>query len=104
MATAHSAMAAARWQQHRGCGGFTGTVRECANARAFERHQCANVHVFVLGRGRRDNSVDTIIVPGSNGGAHGNVHRGRRCAAAAAADDNADGDGNGDGDADNIVC
>ena len=103
MATAHSAKAAARWQQHGGCGGFTGTVCKCANARAFERHQCANVHVFVLGRGRRDNSADAIVVPGSNGGAHGNVHRGRRCAAAAA-DNDADGDGNGDGDADNIVC
>ena len=33
----------ARWQQHGGCGGFTGTVRECANARTF---------VFILGQDR----------------------------------------------------
>jgi hypothetical protein len=35
---AHSATAAARWEQRGGCGGFTGTVREWANACAFERH------------------------------------------------------------------
>jgi hypothetical protein len=59
----------ARWQQHGGCGGFTGTVRECANARAF---------VFVLGRGQRDDSADGIVVVGSDGGARCDVHRGRR--------------------------
>jgi hypothetical protein len=61
-----------------------------------ERHQRANVRVFVLGRGWRDDSVDSIIVVDSNGVARGDVHRGRRCAAAA----NNDADGN----ADDIVC
>jgi len=87
----------ARWQQHGCCGGFTGTVRECANARAFKRYQRADVRIFVLGRGRRDDSADGIVVVGSNGGARGDVHRGRRCAAAAADD----ADGNAD---DDIVC
>ncbi len=66
------------------------------DARAFERHQRANVRVFILGQGRRDDSVDSIIVVGSDGIARGDVHRGCRCAAAVK--DNAD------GDADNIVC
>jgi hypothetical protein len=91
-------MAVARWQQHGGFGGFTGTVRKCANACAFERHRRVNVCLFVLGRVWRDNSADGIIVVDRDGGARGDVHRGRRCAAAAA--DDADGDGN----ADNIVC
>ena len=43
MAAAHSAAAAARWQQHGGCSGFTGTVCECANACAFECHRRAAV-------------------------------------------------------------
>jgi hypothetical protein len=76
--------------------GGSGTVRECADARAFESHRRTNVRVFVLGHGRRDDSVDSIVVVGSNGIARGNVHRGRQCAAAA--DDNADGNAN------NIVC
>ena len=59
-AEAHSAMAAARWRQHIGCGGFAGTVREWADACAFECHQRANVHVFVLGRGRRDDSATPV--------------------------------------------
>ncbi len=82
-AVGHSTTAAAGWQQHGGCGGFTGTVRECADACAFERHQCADVHVFVLGRGRRDNSIDGIFIVSSDGAARGDVHRGRWCAAAA---------------------
>ncbi len=86
----------ARWQQHGGCGRFTGTVRKCANARAFERHRRADVRVFVLGRGRRDDNADGIVGIGSDGGALGDVHRGRRCTAAAADD--------ADGDADDIVC
>ena len=85
-----------RWQQHGGCSGFTGTICKCANARAFERHQRADVRVFVLGRGRRDDSANGIVVVGSDGGARGDVHRGRRCAAAAADD--------ADGAADDIVC
>ena len=99
-------MAAAWWQQHGGCGGFTGTVRERANAHAFERHQRANVRVFVLGQGRRNDSADGIVVVGSNGGARGDVHCGCQCAAAAnndvAADDTADANSNGDGD--DIIC
>ena len=43
-------------------GGFTGTVREWANARAFEHHRLADVRVFVLGRGRRDDSIDGIVI------------------------------------------
>ena len=63
-----------------------------ANVRAFERHRRADVRVFVLGRGRRDDSADGIVVVGSDGGARGDVHRGHRCAAAASddADGNAD--------------
>ncbi len=85
-----------RWQQHGGCGGFTGTVRKCANARAFEHHQRADVCVFVLGRGWRDDSADGIVIVGSDGGARGDVHRGRRCTAAAADD--------ADGNTNDIVC
>ena len=91
-------MAAARWQQHGDCGGFAGIIRKCANARAFKRHRCTDVLLFVLGQGWRDDSADGIVVVGSNGGTRGDVHRGRRCAAAAA------NDADGDGDADNIVC
>ena len=94
-AAAHSATAAAQWQQHGGCGGFTGTIRECADARAFKRNQSADKRVFVLGPGRRDDSADGSVVVGSNGGARCKVHPGCRCAAAA--DDNAE------GNADDIV-
>jgi hypothetical protein len=76
--------------------GGSGTVRECADTHAFERHRRADVRVFVLGRGWRDDSVDSIVVVGSDGVARGDVHRGRRCAAAANDD--------ADGDADVIVC
>ena len=48
-AVAHSTTAAARWELRGGCGGFTGTVREWANASDFERHRLADVRVFVLG-------------------------------------------------------
>ncbi len=78
---AHSATAAAWWQQHGGCGRFTGIVHECADARAFKRHRRANVRVFVLGRGQRDDSADGIVVVGSDGGGRGDVHCGRQCAA-----------------------
>ena len=61
-AVAHSATVAAQWEQHGGCGGFTSTVREWANGSAFERHRLADVRVFILGRGRRDDSVDGIVV------------------------------------------
>jgi hypothetical protein len=73
-AAAHSTTVAAWWQQHGGCSGFTGTVRECADTRAFERHQCANVRAFVLGQGQRDDSANCIVVVGSNGSARGDVH------------------------------
>jgi len=79
-AAVHSATAAAWWEQRGGCGGFTGTVRECTDAHAFERHQRADVRVFVIGRGRRDDSADGIV---GDGGARGDVHRGCQCAAAA---------------------
>ena len=68
-------------QQCGGCGGFTSTVRECAVAHAFERHRRADVRAFVLGRGRREDSADGIVVVGSDGGARGDVHCGRQCAA-----------------------
>ena len=84
--------------------GGSGIVRECADARAVEHHRRADIRIFVLGRGRRDDSIDSIVVVGSNGIARGDVHRGRRCAAAA--DNNADGNANdnADGNANNIVC
>ncbi len=85
-AAEHIATAAAWWQQRGGCGGFTGTVRECADAQAFERHQRSEVLVFVIGQGRRDDSADGIVVGGSDDGARGDVHRGRQCAAAAVDD------------------
>ncbi len=77
-------------------GGGSSTICECADAHAFERHQRADVCVFVLGRGSRDDSVDSIILVGSDGVARSDVHRGHRCAAAANDD--------GNGDADDIVC
>ena len=100
---AHSATAAAQWQQHGGCGRFAGIVRKCANARAFKRHRHADVRVFVLGQGWRDDSANGIIVAGSDGGACGYVHRGRQCAAANddAANDNTT---NANGNTDNIGC
>ena len=109
---AHSATVAVRWQQRKGCGGFAGAVRKCANARAFECRRRANVRIFVLGQGRMDNSANGTVVVGSDGGARGDVHRGRQCAAVVGdetadddtADADGDGDGDGDGDADDIVC
>jgi hypothetical protein len=105
-----TATAAAWWQQRGGCGGFTGTVRECADAQAVERHRRADVRVFVIVRGQRDDSANGIVVGGSNGGARGDVHRevhrGHQCAAAAddaaAKDDTTNADADGDGD--DIVC
>jgi hypothetical protein len=67
-------------------------MRQCTHLRT---PPTPDVRVFVLGRGQRDDSVDSIVVIGSDGIARGNVHRGRRCAAAP--DDNAN------GDADDIV-
>jgi hypothetical protein len=99
---------AALWQPRGGCGGFTGTVRKCADAHAFEHHRCANVRLFVIGRGQRDDSADGIVVVGSDGGTRGDVHRGCQCAAAAAddaaANDTAKADAKADGNGDDIVC
>jgi len=76
--------------------GGSSTFRECTDTHAFERHRRAEVRVFVVGQGWRDDSVDSIIIVGSDGVARGDVHRGRRCTAAANDD--------ADGDADVIVC
>ena len=101
----HSATAAAWWQQRGGCCGFTGTVRECAKAHAYECHRHANARVFVIGRGRREDSTDGIVAVGSGGSTCGDVHRGRQCAAAAKDEvsDNNTANGDGNGDSDNIV-
>ena len=107
VAAAHSAMAAARWQQHGGCSRFADTVRKCNNACAFKRHQRANVRIFVLGQGRKDDSANGIIVVGSNGGARGDFHCGRQCPAATAdadADNDNTANANAASNADNIVC
>ena len=85
-------MVAAR---HRDVGGSS-TIHECADTHAFECHRRADVHVFVLGRGWRDDSVDSIVFVGSDGIARSDVHCSRRCAAAANEDANGDGD--------DIVC
>ncbi len=37
-----------------------------------------DVRVFVLGRGQRDDGADGIVIGGGNGGACGDVCRGRR--------------------------
>ena len=106
-----SAVAAARWQQRRGCGRFTGTVRKCADAHTFECHQRADVRIFVIDQGQRDDNADGIVVVGSNGGACGDVHRSRQCAAAAdddaANDDTANAiiaEADAEGDGNDIVC
>ena len=57
---------------------------------SFERHRHAEVSAFVLGRGRRDDGADCVIV--GNSGARGDVHRGRRGADEA------------EGDADDTIC
>jgi hypothetical protein len=95
-------MAAARWQQPGGCGGFTDTVHECTNAHAFECHQRANIRVFIIGRGWRDDSANGIVVFGRDGGARGEVHRGCQCTVAANEDaaDNDTADSSADADAD----
>ena len=81
---------------------IAGTVCECAYARPFEHHQCANVHVFNLGRGWRDNGADGIVIVGGKSSARGNVHQGCQCAAAADGDTNKDDTANADGDTDDI--
>ncbi len=77
------------------------------NAHAFERHRRADVRIFVIGRGRREDNADGIVVIGSDGGAREDVYRGCQCAAAAADDDVSDDDtanADADGDSDDIVC
>ena len=85
-------MAAARQRNF----GGSGTVRETQRCMRFQTPSTPDVRVFILGQGRRDNSVNSIVVIGSDGVARSDVHRGRRCAATA--NDNAN------GDTDNIVC
>ena len=51
----------------------SGAVRKCADACSIDCHQRANVRVFVLGRGRRDDGADGVVVVGSDGGACGDV-------------------------------
>ena len=63
-------------------------VRKHTDARAFERHQCADVRAFVLGQGWRDDGADGVVV----GNSGGDVHRGGR------------GTDDGDGNADDILC
>ncbi len=102
-AAVYSATAAAQWQQRRGCGRFTSTVRDCADEHAFKSHRRADVRIFSIGQGRREDSADGIVVVGSDGGAHEDVHRSRQCAAAAndgvSDDDTADADADADPDA-----
>jgi hypothetical protein len=68
--------------------GLSWAIRKHVEARAFERHRCADVRAFVLGQGRRDDGAVGIVV----GNSGGNVHHGGR------------GTGDGDGDADDILC
>ncbi len=76
--------------------GSSSTVRECTDARAFERHRRVDVRVFVLGPSRRDDSVDSIVTVSSDGVAHGDVYHGCRCTTIADVD--------ADGNANDIVC
>ena len=70
--------------------GATAPPTPSSDARAFERHRHSDVRAFVLGRGRRDDGADCVIV--GNSGARGDVHRGRRGADEA------------EGDADDTIC
>ncbi len=47
-----------------------------SDARAFERHRHADVRASVLGRGRRDDGADCVVV--GNSSARGDVHPGHR--------------------------
>ncbi len=70
--------------------GVTAPPTPSSDARAFECHRNAGVRAFILGRGRRDDGADCVIV--GNSGARGDVHHGRRGANEA------------EGDADNTIC
>ena len=62
---------------------------------------------FFLGQGWRDNGTNGIVVVGSDGGAHGDVHRGCRGALANDGNDNNNDTANDDGavgNADDILC
>ena len=74
------------------------------DAHTFERHQRADVRIFVIGRGWREDSADGIVVVGSDGGTREDVHRGCQCAAAADDDVSNDDTADADGDGDDIVC
>jgi hypothetical protein len=56
--------------------GATALPTPSSDARAFKRHKHANVCTFVLGRGRRDDGADCVVV--GNSSARVDVHRGRR--------------------------
>ena len=71
-------------------------VRKYADARAFERHRCADVCAFVLGQGRRDDGADGIVVGDSGGDVHRSGH--------GDGDGDGDGDGNSNGNGDDILC
>jgi len=83
------AAAAERHKEHDVCGGDGGKTalwwwwwlrrQLSSDARAFEQHRHADVRAFVLGRGRRDDGADCIIV--GNSGARGDCCN---CAAAVA--------------------
>jgi hypothetical protein len=62
--------------------------KQSADARAFECHRCADVRVFILGQGRRDDGANGVVV----GDSGGNVHRGGR------------GTNDSDSNADDILC
>ncbi len=87
--------AAAGWQQEQDiCGGdgsMTARQQWCLAhaARRWQLCHCSSA-AFVLGRGRRDDGANSIVVGDS--GARGNVHRGRR------------GVDYAKGCADNIIC
>ena len=58
------AAVAAAWQRWQ-CGGGSSVavvVAVAGGGSAFERHQLADVHAFVLGRGRRDNGADCVAL------------------------------------------
>ena len=70
--------------------GATAPPTPSSDARAFERHRHSDVRAFVLGRGRRDDGADCVVV--RNSGVRGDIHRGRRGADEA------------EGDTDDTIC
>jgi hypothetical protein len=70
--------------------GATALPTPSSDAPAFVRHQHVGVRAFVLGRGRRDDGADCVVV--GNSGARGGVHCGH-CGADKA-----------EGNADDAIC